>query len=115
MDWNEIVTNWPALTGSILTRWPGADEDTVLAIDGDRGAFVAYISRLEDIPESEAEERVAEWSQTAMPADARMAPVRDSQTVSESDAELAPGEEPLDADEQFGDETEPDQPMGRTL
>jgi len=119
MDWNEIVANWPALTGSILTRWPGADEDTVLAMDGDRPAFVTYIARLENIPEAEAEERIGEWSQTAMPADARMAPVRDSQTISEADAELPPGEEPLDADEAFGDEntedrTVPDPPIGRT-
>ena len=57
MDWTEIAANWPALSGSILTRWPGADEDTILAIDGDRAAFIAYISRLDHIPEAEAEER----------------------------------------------------------
>ena len=119
MEWNEIVAYWPALAGSILTRWPGADEDTVLAMDGDRPAFVAYISRLENIPEAEAEERIAQWSETAMPADARMAPLRDSETIQEAGAELPPGEEPLDADEQFGDEadgarTAPEPPIGRT-
>ena len=119
MDWNDVVTNWPALSGSILTRWPEADEDTVLAMEGDRTALVAYVSRLESIPEAEAEERVADWAQTAMPADAQMDPIRDSAVISESASELPPGEEPLDADEAFGDETvdgrtAPEPPVGRT-
>ena len=114
MDWADIRANWPALTGAILTRWPDADEDAVLALDGDRPAFVSYVSRLENIPQAVAEDRVAEWAQTAMPADAHMEPVHDAEALAAAGAALPPGEEPLDADEAFGAEDAPARPMGRT-
>ena len=119
MEWNEISANWPALSGSIMTRWPDAEEDRVLAIDGDREALIAYVSRLDAVPVVEAADRVSEWAETAMPADAQMDPVRDDAAISESAAELAPGEEPLHDDAGFGDEdsagrTAPEPPIGRT-
>jgi len=119
MDWNEIRTNWTELTGSILTRWPDANEDDVLAIDGVRSAFVTYISRLENLPEPEAEDRVSEWAATAMPADARMAPAMVNQAIGDSAASVPPGEDPSDADEAFGDEAGgtrsiPQTPIGRS-
>jgi len=113
MDWSQISSNWPALAPAVLTRWPNADEDTVLALDGDRDALVTYISRLEALPEAEAEQRVADWAQTTMPADAQMDPTNDNAAIAGSAAELPPGEEPLDADEAFGDKAGSDQPLGR--
>ena len=113
MDWKDIRANWSELTGSILTRWPEADEDEVLAIDGERPAFVTYIARLETLPEEEAADRVSEWAATAMPADARMAPTMVNAAISSSAAEIPPGEEPLDADELAGDDSIPDTPIGR--
>ena len=105
MNWTEIAANWPAVTGRVLTRWPEADETEVLALDGDHDAFVAYVSRLEAIPVAEAQDRVAAWAETAMPADAWMDPTHDAAAIAASAAELPPGEEPLDADEAFGDES----------
>ena len=113
MEWKDIHANWSDLTGSILTRWPEADEDEVLAIDGVRTTFVAYIARLETLPVEEAEDRVSEWAATAMPADARMAPTMVNEAISRSAADIPPGEEPLDADEVAGDEGIPETPIGR--
>lgn len=119
MDWSEISANWPALAGSIMTRWPQAEENDVLAIDGDREALIAYVSRLDAVPVIEAADRVSDWAETAMPADAQMDPSRDNAAISESASELAPGEEPLHDDAAFGDEdsagrTLPVPPIGRT-
>jgi hypothetical protein len=83
----------------------------VLAIEGDREAFVAYVSRLEDLPDLVAEERVQAWAETAMPTDARMDPTADAEAFLAAEDALPPGEEPLDADESFGDEGAPDQPL----
>jgi hypothetical protein len=119
MEWTQIRASWPELSGSILTRWPDADEDEVLAIDGDREAFITYIGRVEKLPREEAEDRIGEWAATAMPADARMHPSQVNSAIKQSAAYVAPGEEPLDADEAFGDEADGERtvaepPVGRT-
>lgn len=118
MDWKTIERRWPELSGSVLTRWPKADEADVLALDGDRDALVRYVARLEALPVVEAEDRVAEWAETAMPADARMDAAMAGDAISASGAYLPEGEDPSDADEAFGDEdaqgrTIPEPPIGR--
>lgn len=119
MDWKDIQANWTELTGAVLTRWPEAEEDRLLALDVDHDAFVAYIARCGTLPIEEALDRVHEWAQTAMPTDVRMKATMVDEAISDSGAHIPPGEEPADAEEAFGDESRGARtvlppPIGRT-
>ena len=113
MDWATVAGNWPAFLDSIEQRWPGADRDDLLAIDGDRAALTGYIARVAGLTAVEAEEAVGEWAQTAVPADVAMDAQMDDAALRASAASVPPGEEPMDDDAAFGDEGAPDQPLGR--
>jgi hypothetical protein len=58
MTWREVAGNWPAFVEAATARWPQAEPARLIAIDGDREAFEAYISRTHDLTRAEVREDV---------------------------------------------------------
>jgi len=114
MDWTDIKSHWTAHVPRALTRWPQLDETDLLATDGDRAAVARLLQRSLDTDELGADAEIADWIAGLEPADTVMDETRDNERITASARSLPDGEEPLDADEAFGDERLPDRPMGRT-
>jgi hypothetical protein len=58
MNWREVARNWPAFVEVVAARWSRADATRLLAIDGNREQFEAYISRTHDLTQAEVREDV---------------------------------------------------------
>jgi hypothetical protein len=58
MNWREVAGNWPAFVEAAAVRWPQADATRLLAIDGNREQFEAYISETHDLTQAEVREDV---------------------------------------------------------
>jgi hypothetical protein len=114
MDWSDIETRWTAHVPRALTRWPQLDEADLLDTDGDRMAVNRLLQRRLDTDEIGADAEIADWIAGLEPADAVMDETRDNERISDSIRSLPDGEEPLHADDAFGDGRLPERPIGRT-
>ena len=113
MQWEEIRTNWEAFTPAILDRWPEAEEDSVLALDGSQDEFARYLSDVTGEPQRDTLAQIEEWRMGRIPTDVAMDQLRDNTNITESDRHLGDGEEVSDRDDLFGDDSEVDPPVGR--
>lgn len=114
MEWHEVAEDWTAYVEAIGTRWPRAEETEVLAIDGDRERFEAYIASTHDLTPAEASEDVEAWLMGALPIDVAMDEARDDKNIVESGSHIPTGEDVYSEDRDFGDDRTPARPIGRT-
>lgn len=114
MDWMTVSSNWATYVPVLQTRWPDIAENDLLTVDGDRARLVTLVAQATDQTQTEAADSVAEWLSGAEPADAVMAPERDSARIRQSRKDIPDGETPLDDDAAFGDAHTADTPLGRT-
>jgi hypothetical protein len=114
MEWQKVSANWPAFAEAILQRWPRTAEEDVLAVDGERDAFEAYIARTNDLTRAEAAEQVEDWLNGAIPADVAMAEEADDANITASGQHIPAGEDVYSEDADFGDERVPERPIGRS-
>ena len=113
MRWSQISSNWEAFTPAILDRWPDAEEDDILALDGSETALALYLSKVTGEPARDTLAQVEDWRMGRFPTDIAMDPHRDNENISESYRNLGPGEEVSDRDDLFGDDDEAAPPVGR--
>lgn len=113
MDWTHVKGHWPAFIPRILTRWPDLDEDEVQATAGNRAAFVAYLSTVSGLDHEEADADVEDWLMGEEPADTVMDETRDNESILRSAADIPEGEDVYGDDKRFGDDNNPDPPVGR--
>lgn len=114
MEWRQVSENWAAFVEAIGTRWPRADDDDVLAIDGDRARFEEYIASTHDLTPAEAREDVEGWLMGELPVDVAMDESRDSANIRDSGKHIPAGEDVYAEDRDFGDDRPADRPIGRT-
>ncbi len=114
MEWQQVASNWSAFAEAISDRWPRAEDDDVLAIDGNRAEFEAYLSRVHDLTRAEAREEVAAWLEGAIPADVVMSEEHDEASIAASSQHIPAGEDVYAEDGDFGDDRVEPRPIGRS-
>lgn len=110
----DFEKDWTPFRDALLTRYPGLTEGDLSDADGSVPALALRLARLSGAERPEAERDLTDFLSGPMPADAYAAPQHDGDAISGSDAYIPDGEEALDDDRRFGDDTQPDTPMGRT-
>lgn len=70
MRWKTIEEDWTAYVPQFLDRWPDLDEDEMVALEGDREAFVEYLVDATGLDPEEAEDELTEFLLGVEPADA---------------------------------------------
>ena len=113
MKWTEIEQNWAAMIPSIQARWPEVSEADLTSLSGKRDELVAVIADATGDTPNEAGRQVAEWMEGPMPSDAFAHPTHDNAAARDARRYVPPGEDPLSDDARFGDEDQPEPPMGR--
>ncbi len=113
MNWTTVEQNWAAYTPRVLTRWPGLDEDEVLATDGDLDRFAEYLAIATSQTVQAARDEARGWADGEEPADAKMDPTRDNERIFDSAKNIPVGEDVYSADADFGDDRIPEPPMDR--
>lgn len=114
MRWTTVTQHWPAFIEPIMQSWPNAEEAELLSLDGERDALTRYIAVRHDLTPAEAEEQVAVWLDGAVPADVIMDADMDNEQIVASGASIPDGEDVYADDREFGDDTVPEPPIGRT-
>ncbi len=114
MRWTDIANNWDAFSAPILQRWPAADENALLRIEGEYEAFLAHIAEVTGQPRDVVVDDVARWIEGGMPADVVMDEHHDNASISQSADYVPEGEDPLSDDARFGDDNKADTPIGRS-
>ena len=71
MDWQRASRNWPAFVEAVGDRWPRVEQAELLAIEGDRDRFEAYVASRHDLTPAEVREDVETWLIGELPAGAR--------------------------------------------
>ncbi|MGI3167514.1 hypothetical protein ACRARG_00055 [Pseudooceanicola sp. C21-150M6] len=105
MKWQIISENWHAYTPAVLDRWPEAEEEDVLALDGSQTGLAMYLSQVTGAPATDVLAQIEDWRMGHIPSDVRMDPSRDNRNMDGSAALLGAGEEPMDRDDIFGDDS----------
>ncbi len=113
MRWSHVKTNWEAFSTPIIERWPDVDENELIRIDGDRALFVEYLSSIDEMTPDEADEEIDIWLVGAVPSDVVMDEEHDDASMRDSASYVPAGEDPSDDDRRFGDDGQPDNPIGR--
>lgn len=114
MDWKVIEREWPALIPAIMDRWPEAEEDDLLQLDGTRDALAGYLSARTEGDYEDVLEQIAEWRMGGIPADVRFNEINDNVNITASGRHVPEGEDVYDDDRAFGDDQEAAPPVGRT-
>lgn len=113
MQWDTIKRDWPAFIAPIMQRWDRAEENDLLALDGDRERLVDYLAERHEVTRAEANEQLTAWEQGAAPADAVMDETRDGDNIRASAAHIGVGEDVYADDKDFGDDNKTARPIGR--
>ncbi len=114
MEWQQVASNWSAFADAISERWPRTEMNDILAIDGNREEFEAYLSRTHDLTLAESREEVAAWLEGAIPADVVMSEEHDEASIQSSSQHIPPGEDVYAEDGDFGDDRVEPRPIGRS-
>ncbi|EAQ03627.1 hypothetical protein OB2597_03367 [Pseudooceanicola batsensis HTCC2597] len=114
MQWSQISENWEAFTPAILDRWPEAQEDDVLALDGSATALAVYLSEVTGESSRDTLAQIEDWRMGRIPTDVAMDETLDNEHIQESERHLDDGEDPSDRDDLFGDDNTPSPAVGRT-
>ncbi|QFU08454.1 hypothetical protein PARPLA_03055 [Rhodobacteraceae bacterium THAF1] len=115
MQWNAVQSNWPAFTEALMQHFPDAQENDLLALEGNRDALVDYIAKVQGVERAEADRQVGEWMQGAVPADVAMDETRDGDNIRASAAHIPVGEDVYSGDKDFGDDQAAEPPVGREV
>ncbi|MGR3321300.1 MAG: hypothetical protein ACU0DK_05150 [Pseudooceanicola sp.] len=113
MDWKAIRREWRALVPVIQDRWPDADEDELLELDGTRDALAEYLARATGEDLDEILEELSDWRMGGIPADVRFNEINDNLNIHASARSIPAGEDVYDDDRAFGDDSTSDPPVGR--
>ena len=113
MKWNDVERHWPALVGSLQSRWPDLVEEDLLALTPTRDELVDLVARSAGEPVPEAGRQVDIWLEGPMPSDAFADPVHDDAAIREAARYVPEGEDVLSDDSRFGDDAVPATPIGR--
>ena len=114
MEWQQVAADWSAFVEAIGTRWPRMDTIEVVAIDGDRERFEAYLATVHDLTAQEARDEVETWLVGEVPADVAMSEERDDANISASAGHIPAGEDVYSEDSDFGDDRIEERPIGRS-
>ena len=114
MDWKVIRREWTALIPAIMDRWPEADEDALLDLDGSRDDLAQYLAGVTGRDRADVLDEMAEWRTGGIPADVRFNPINDNLNITASGRHVGVGEDVYDDDKAFGDDNEAAPPVGRS-
>ena len=114
MQWKDVSSAWVAYTPRILSRWPELDENEVLALEGDQDGFIALLATSKGEDRVAAQMELADWLIGSEPLDVTTDEHLDNRQISRSGANVPAGEEPLDDDRKFGDDSTPEPPVSKT-
>ncbi len=114
MQWLAISENWTAHIPAVMQRWPEAREEDLIALDGTREGLANYLALRTQRPPEEIDDEIEAWRAGEVPSDIRMDETRDMENISATERYLPEGEDVFDDDSAFGDEGNPDTPVGRT-
>ena len=114
MEWSEVAADWPAFIDAIMENWPELDRELVEDMEGDRTEFRRHVMEVYDDDSTSVNEQIREWLESGVPLDAMMDESRDNRQIVESGRFISPGEDVYSDDREFGDDEEPDRPIGRT-
>ncbi|EAR50555.1 hypothetical protein OG2516_04426 [Oceanicola granulosus HTCC2516] len=114
MEWRDVQQHWAAHVPRVMTRWPEITEEEALDVDGDRAALTRLVAERQQLGQNAADGEVSDWLMGLEPADAIMDETRDDERISASQADISPGEDVYSDDREFGDDTKPEPPIGRT-
>ncbi len=104
MQWHHVANNWPAFLDAILDRWPDAEENALVEVDGDQHAFIRYIAELTGQEPGDARDEIKEWLAGELPSDVIMDPHHDNHSINLSGKFLPEGEDESDDDSRYGDD-----------
>ena len=114
MQWLAIARHWTAFTPAIRQRWPEAEEEDLLSLDGTQTTLAAYLARQTGRDITELDEEIEDWRAGATPADIRMDEREDMRNITDSERWIPEGEDVYDNDAAFGDDDQAERPLGRT-
>lgn len=114
MQWIAISKHWTAYIPAILQRWPEAEEDDLISLDGTQTSLASYLAKKTGRPISDLDEELEDWRAGATPADIRMDESEDMRNIDASARYVPVGEDPSDDDAAFGDDGVEPSPVGRT-
>jgi hypothetical protein len=113
MRWHDVQKNWPAFVPALMERWPDAEEEDLIGVDGDQARFIALVATVTGQSAEDAAEEVRDWTEGALPADVVLDEHHDNASINDAARYVPPGEEPLDDDRRFGDDDAAEPPVGR--
>ena len=114
MEWKVIRREWTALVPAILQRWPEAEEEDLLQLDGSRESLAGYLVQATGREYDALREEISDWRAGGIPADVRMDAVNDNLNIRSSGRYLGEGEDVYDDDRAFGDDSATEAPVGRS-
>ena len=113
MSRQQFAQDWVPYRDAILSRYPGLTDADLADADGSTATLAKRIADVQSEDPAEAQQRLHEFLDGPMPADAYADPTHDNAAVMESERYIPEGEDPLADDRRFGDDEIPATPMGR--
>ncbi|MFO6465380.1 hypothetical protein ACK8OR_13375 [Jannaschia sp. KMU-145] len=113
MSRQQFQDDWRPFRDALLSRYPSLTDGDLSDADGSTAALAKTIAGRDGIEPAEAQQRLHEFLDGPMPADAYAAPLHDNAAVMDSADYVPAGEDPLADDRRFGDDNVPSTPMGR--
>ena len=113
MEWKDIQANWPAMIPVVRASFPELDEARLTGLSGTPDELAEALAEASARDRQEATRDLEIWREGPMPADAYADPTPDDAALSQAGRYVPEGEDVLSDDARFGDDDQPDRPMGR--
>ncbi len=113
MEWKDIQANWPAMIPVVRASFPELDEARLTGLSGTPDELAEALAEASARDRQEAMRDLETWREGPMPADAYADPTHDDAALSQAGRYVPEGEDVLSDDARFGDDDQPDRPMGR--
>ena len=113
MSRQQFQEDWVPFRDAILSRYPELTDGDLADADGSTAELAKAIAARQNIAPAEAQERLHEFLDGPMPADAYADPAYDNAAAKESGRYIPAGEDALADDERFGDDHTNENPVGR--
>ncbi|WP_308916775.1 hypothetical protein [Jannaschia sp. LMIT008] len=113
MSLTDFRADWVPYRDGLMTRYPDLTDGDLTDADGDTAVLAKRIAEIEGTTPADAQERLHEFLEGPMPADAFADPTNDNAAVMESEDYIPAGEDALADDRRFGDDHTEENPVGR--
>ncbi|CUH39707.1 hypothetical protein JSE7799_02435 [Jannaschia seosinensis] len=113
MSRQNFQEDWVPFRDAILSRYPELTDGDLADADGSTAELARRIAERQEIDPAEAQERLHEFLEGPMPADAYADPTHDNAAAQDSGQYVPAGEDPLADDNRFGDDHNDENPVGR--